>query len=616
MKNFAIGCNYWASNAGMYMWRNFDEKVVEKDFSLLSSHGVDTIRIFPLWSDFQPVSKMHVSNKVFTERVGDAPIETYGGLDKKQLENFSTTLDLAEKYGLKVIVALITGWMSGRLFYPEILMNENPLTSPKAIIWETRFISEFIPHFKDRECIIAWEPGNECNVLDCTLPNRGVSREQAELWLLAITNAIKAVDNTRPVYAGMHGLGFGGAWDLDMVAHYTDMQTTHPYPLFTDFCDIEIITSMRASLHAAAESVFYASSTNRPCLVEEIGTLGPMVISDDFSAEYLEKSLFSSLQYGTTGYLWWCAFDQDKFDFAPYDGSGFERNLGLAFSNGEPKPILKKMKEMKNFVSEFDGLPGYEKDIEVILVNDFEAWKNAYGAFCLASQAGFSVGFSYKAHALKKAKNYIIPCVKSDTHLRLLPELLKEIENGANVLISYDGGHLGAFEKLTGLKVKGREGVCKQRHFSLDGSSITANVSANLLLVSDKAEVLIECDGNIILSKNKIGKGYVYFLNCGLENSYSQLYNAQDSDLYKVYNYVFNSIVKPFKLQSKKCSITYHKTDDNNTLVMITKFEELNEIKYTLNEDYVIVGNKNCRIENGNIIFFGNYCCLTIKKSN
>ena len=40
MKNFMIGCNYWASNAGMYMWRNFDETVIEKDFALLSSYSI------------------------------------------------------------------------------------------------------------------------------------------------------------------------------------------------------------------------------------------------------------------------------------------------------------------------------------------------------------------------------------------------------------------------------------------------------------------------------------------------------------------------------------------------------------------------------------------------
>ena len=612
MKEFMIGCNYWASNAGMYMWRNFDASIVEKDFALLASYGVDTVRVFPLWDDFQPVKKMHVSNKVFTERTGDTPLQTYGGLDKKQIENFSIMLDLAEKYNLKVIVALITGWMSGRLFYPEILMNENPLTSPKAIVWETRFISEFIPHFKDRKCIIAWEPGNECNVLDGTLPNRGVNREQAELWLSSITNAIRAADNTRPVYAGMHGLGYNCTWELDMVAHYTEMQTTHPYPLFTDFCDIERVTSMRAALHSAAESVYYGTTTNRPCLVEEVGTLGPMVISDDYADEYVEKSLFSSYQYGTTGYLWWCAFDQDVFEFAPYDGSGLERNLGLAYSDGTAKPVLRKMKEMQSVLSEIGEIAPYQKDIEVILTSPGDAWKNAYGAFCLAAQAGYGVAFSYRTSAIRKAHNYCIPCVRDDVNLKYLPALLSEIESGATLLISYDGGHLGSFEKLTGVKVKGRDGIRKNKNFTLNGKSLSVSSSADLILAADTAEVLIECEGNILLSRNKVGTGYVYFLNCALENNYTQGYNPQDTALSELYRYIFGGREQVIAFESDKLCVTFHDREDGKKVVLITNFDNRAEIKYSLAKGYKIECAKYCEINGGMIKFLENYAYLLL----
>ena len=124
---YIIGCNYWASNAGMYMWRNFDENVVDRDFALLKEHGVNTIRIFPLWSDFQPVSHTFSLDKSFCARTDDKPLGTRAGLDETMLARFSRVLDLADKYGFKVVVGLITGWMSGRLFYPEILYNENPL---------------------------------------------------------------------------------------------------------------------------------------------------------------------------------------------------------------------------------------------------------------------------------------------------------------------------------------------------------------------------------------------------------------------------------------------------------------------------------------------------------
>ena len=56
--NFILGCNYWASNAGADMWRDFDPSAIEKDIQILSGNGVKHIRAFPNWRDFQPVEPL------------------------------------------------------------------------------------------------------------------------------------------------------------------------------------------------------------------------------------------------------------------------------------------------------------------------------------------------------------------------------------------------------------------------------------------------------------------------------------------------------------------------------------------------------------------------------
>ena len=56
---FLLGANYLASNAGINMWREFDPEVVERDFALLREYGMNIIRVFPLWPDFQPVISLH-----------------------------------------------------------------------------------------------------------------------------------------------------------------------------------------------------------------------------------------------------------------------------------------------------------------------------------------------------------------------------------------------------------------------------------------------------------------------------------------------------------------------------------------------------------------------------
>jgi len=57
--NFVVGCNYWASNAGTHMWRDFQPDIIEKDFKQLSENGIKVLRVFPLWPDFQPIYQIY-----------------------------------------------------------------------------------------------------------------------------------------------------------------------------------------------------------------------------------------------------------------------------------------------------------------------------------------------------------------------------------------------------------------------------------------------------------------------------------------------------------------------------------------------------------------------------
>ncbi len=54
--------------------------------------------------------------------MGEEPLPDHeivqSGVSPEMLRRFGVVLDLAEQYHFKVIVGLITGWMSGELFVP------------------------------------------------------------------------------------------------------------------------------------------------------------------------------------------------------------------------------------------------------------------------------------------------------------------------------------------------------------------------------------------------------------------------------------------------------------------------------------------------------------------
>lgn len=51
---FRLGVNYWPAQSAMGFWRNFDEVALVRDFGQVKGAGLDSVRLFLSWEDFQP----------------------------------------------------------------------------------------------------------------------------------------------------------------------------------------------------------------------------------------------------------------------------------------------------------------------------------------------------------------------------------------------------------------------------------------------------------------------------------------------------------------------------------------------------------------------------------
>ncbi|HPT99837.1 MAG TPA: glycoside hydrolase family 2 TIM barrel-domain containing protein, partial [Armatimonadota bacterium] len=522
---FVVGCNYWASHAGTRMWAEWDPEVVERDFRLLSDAGLQLLRVFPLWPDFQPIHLLRGGGGRPVEfRHGEDPLPDdplgQAGLSHQAMEQFATFLDLAEKYRLKLLVGLLTGWMSGRLHLPPALEGLNVLTDPVAIQWELRFIREFVGRFKTHPAIVGWDLGNECNCM------ASATREQAYVWAATIANAIRAADPTRPVVSGMHGLSPTGAWRITDQAELTDLLCTHPYPIFTPHCDQDPVNTIRTILHSTAESRYYADIGGKPCLCQEIGTLGPVIASEKIAADYIRSCLFSLWANDCHGLVWWCANEQTELAHAPYDWHAVERELGLLRVDGSPKPVLNTITDFRRFLDRlpFRELPPRAREAVCILTEDQDHWGVAYSTFILAKQAGFDLEFQYASQPIREAPLYLLPCLSGAGMIsrRRLHELLAKVEAGATLYISLDTGLPSSFEPITGLEPQTRERRRETDAITLSGlpdaPKIPCGGAFKVRFAPTRAEVLgHEPDGNPAFSVASYGKGKVYFLGVPME---------------------------------------------------------------------------------------------------
>ncbi len=596
MADFILGCNYWASHAGTDMWRNWQKQIIENDLKILKANNIEYLRIFPNWRDFQPVVPFYSSKGSFYEYRLEGEIIPNNAyfLDENILNRFAEFCDIAEANGLKLIVGLITGWMSGRLFIPPALYGKNIFTDSSAQMLQLKFVRGFVENMKDKKSIFAWDLGNECNVMSET-----ESREAAYVWSAMISNAVKAIDQTRPIISGMHTLsiwepGEKNAWSIADQAETTDILTTHPYPFWVKHCSKDKISSIRTLLHATAETKYYSDIGGKNCLVEEIGTMGPMICDDETAAGFMRVNLYSNWANGATGLMWWCANDQSALKFPPYSWSMCERELGMLDANLTPKPMLEEMRIFADFKNSLDfELPPLKIDAVCILTKEQDHWGVAYAAYILAKQAGLNISFSYCDAPIPDSELYLMPSIEGTLVMpkERYDELKAKIHDGAKLYISIDNAFLTEFSKLTGVIVQDSEDMDKSEKIILDKKSLEIKRKRRYHIIPENAEVLYYDDSGIpALTKNNYGNGEVFYANFPLESYLINKENAFADNYYRIYKKFGADILKEkiLNINNPFVGVTEHFADGRIFVVIINYSGEKQGIELSIAQNYII----------------------------
>jgi hypothetical protein len=584
--HFVVGCNYWASHAGTAMWSDWRPDVVQADLRQLAEAGLQVLRVFPLWPDFQPLTLLRTgAGRPAEFRFGESPLPHTeagrAGVSEVAMAHFQTFADLAEQSGLKLVVGLLTGWMSGRLFVPPALDPLNVLTDPLAIQWEVRFVRYFVRHFRDHPAVLAWDLGNECN---CMAPVTHAS--QAWAWTSAITNAIRVEDASRPVVSGMHSLHpqRDAVWRMQDQGELTDLLTTHPYPIFTPHCDLDPINTMRSGLHAVAESRLYGDIGDQPCLAEELGTLGPMISSEQVAADYVRMVLLALWAHDCHGLLWWCGYDQYHLEHAPYDWHSYERELGLFRLDRSAKPVTAAIGAFRAWLDSLPlaSLPSRLTEAVCILSHGQDQWANALASFVLAKQAGFDLTFQYVDQPLRPAQLYLLPGLRAGESYtrRFWLELEARVRAGATLYVSHDDCLLSPFAEPFGLQVETRSRRAEPAHLRLAShpeAELVLPAPFRLALTATRAEVLgAEPDGNPLWTRARLGQGTTWFLGLPLERLCAETPGALTGA--GPYHWVYRDLIaghlgqRALRQSDPTIGTTEHPLNDQERLVVLINY--------------------------------------------
>ena len=578
--DFIIGCNYWASNAGTEMWKEWDETAVRKDLKVLSENGIKYLRVFPNWRDFQPVIPIYGGGYNIKEfrLEGDVKPQNEYYLDEVMLSRFSLFCDMCEEYDIKLIVGFLAGWMSGRLFVPAALYAKNLFSDSVAVLFEQRLIKGMVTLFKNKKAIYAWDIGNECHALG------EIKDEYTTInWTMTMANAIKASDNSRPVISSMNRPAIDkekNFWTIKGEAESCDILVSHPYPFWSEYGYKDYTLSFRTLIHGVCEAKYFSDLSGKPCLIEEIGTMGPMVCSENSAADFMRVNAYAAWVNSLSGIMWWCANDQTNLNTDPYTDNMCEAELGMMDIFRNPKPVLMETKRIENNLSSLDfKLPPAKIDAVCILTKTQDQWAAAYMTYGLALQAGLNIKFAYAFDDIPECDVYIMPSV-SGANIMLkenFDELKKRVADGATLYISNNDGIVREFKELCGVEVIDSGVFNDKLSVKFEDVELPFERRVRYNIETVGAEVLAKDSMEMpAITRNNYGCGEVYYVNFPLETMLLEKNNVFDEDYYRVYEKIFSSKIKTHivKENNKYVGITAHCDKNGDTYCVAINYSD------------------------------------------
>ena len=328
----------------MRWWTRFDVDEVNEDLMRIAASGMDSVRCFLRWEDFQPEP----------DRV-----------DRSMLARLVQVADAAALAGLRIMPTLFTGHMSGVNWIPAWALGGSERDPRFRVVTDERAVpdglrnwysdadlvraqahlaSEAAGALSGHDALWAWDLGNENS--NCCVPP---SRELGRRWLGEMSAAIRGADAAAQITIGLH------MEDLEQdrrlgpreAAEVCDLLTMHGYPIYAPWAEgpldhalVPFLARITRWLGGGKEVLF--SEFGLPTCRSHEGDASHPAVEEHEAAAYTRLVLQGLREAGCTGAMLWCYADYAPTTWAdpPLDEATHERSFGLWRADGSPKPAV------------------------------------------------------------------------------------------------------------------------------------------------------------------------------------------------------------------------------------------------------------------------------------
>ncbi|MGZ3102868.1 beta-galactosidase trimerization domain-containing protein [Streptomyces sp. H62] len=520
----SVGVNYHPSTTGCDYWREWDGARIDDDFRRMAAVGVDTVRFFVFWADFEPEEGVH--DPVMTDR----------------LRELAGT---ADRHGLSCLPSLLTVWMNGQRFDPPWRGGRDLWRDADLVERQRAFVHHIATTLRGAPNVLAYDLGDEIIHAD-SASSAALDADEVRAWWGRLADAIRAADPAALVLqANEASAVLGGHAFRPEHARPLDLLGLHGFPVWTPF-HIESVAAHKAT--AFVPYLVRRGSAHRPVYVDELGSYG---CDEATAAGYLRAAAHSAFAAGAVGTAVWCWQDFTT-DRRPYALRPNERRVGLLAADGREKPALAEYRAFARRVTgELAGfrplpapvgvfVPGYEpEDGAGYLTPSGSDAPAPFYAHLLLQQAHLPYEFTHRDAELERHALLICPSVRQLS----LPDRrrLERYVTSGGVLLYSTGSLLDGAgdEELFGIRVRDFT-LAAGTHagFTWAGEHYPLHWEPGPVPVIDAvgAEVLAAfADGSPALTRHRLGEGTAHYLNAPLEAQLNAPYRLQEASWYRLY---------------------------------------------------------------------------------
>lgn len=333
----------------MSWWSQFDQAEVAADFARIAAAGLDSVRVFLTWEDFQPaLSKV----------------------DSEMLQRLVVVADLADALGLALVPTLFTGHMSGVNWIPAWALGgsygddrfrvvsrgkvangglRNWYGNASVVDAQALLAEEAAAALAGHDALWAWDLGNENS--NCVIPP---TRAAARAWLARLRSAIRDADEAALVTVGLHmeDLEEDRRLGPREVSDSCDFLSMHGYPIYAPWANgptdeqllpfLARITRWLGEGRDVLFSEFGLPTYRRGNPSERRAEADATLVDEDAAGAYTTRALEALRRGGCMGAMLWCYSDYEPalWQKPPLDLARHERTFGLWRVDGSPKPSV------------------------------------------------------------------------------------------------------------------------------------------------------------------------------------------------------------------------------------------------------------------------------------